>query len=46
MAKNLPSMLAEPREFAAAIPSLPPEQLRMVMRENARQLVHPDGAAA
>lgn len=41
-----PEGLAEPKEFAAAIPNLSPEELRMVMRENARQLVHPDGAAA
>ena len=41
-----PEGLAEPKEFAASLPSLPPEELRMVMRENTRQLVHPDGSAA
>jgi len=39
-----PEGLAEPVEFAEALPDLPSEQLRMVMRDNARQLVHPDGA--
>jgi predicted TIM-barrel fold metal-dependent hydrolase len=31
--------LAEPRDFAEALPDLPDEQLRMVMRDNARALV-------
>lgn len=34
-----PEGLAEPRDFAKSIESLPPEQIRMIMRDNARGLV-------
>ncbi len=37
-----PEGLAEPREFAGPIASLPADDLRQVMRENAWRLVHPD----
>ena len=41
-----PEGLAEPAEFADLLGDLSAEGMRMVMRDNARQLVHPDGAAA
>jgi predicted TIM-barrel fold metal-dependent hydrolase len=41
-----PEGLAEPKEFAAPLADLPDDALRMVMRENARGLVHSDPAAA
>ena len=41
-----PEGLAEPVEFAGLRGDLPDEAMRMVMRENAWQLVHPDLASA
>jgi predicted TIM-barrel fold metal-dependent hydrolase len=41
-----PEGLAEPAEFGNLISDLPSEAIRMVMRDNAAQLVHPNGSAA
>jgi predicted TIM-barrel fold metal-dependent hydrolase len=41
-----PEGLAEPARFAELLADLPSEVMRMVMRENAWQLVHPQGATA
>ncbi len=37
-----PEGLAEPRDFAAPLASLPPRELRAIMRDNARGLVQPE----
>jgi predicted TIM-barrel fold metal-dependent hydrolase len=39
-----PEGLAEPREFAAPLASLPARELRAIMRDNARGLVQPGTA--
>ena len=41
-----PEGLAEPADFAAALPNLSPGALRRVMRENARELVYAAGGGA